>query len=116
MTERFIRVEPCYSGGGIYVFIGELANGAYFEADDCNYDVRLLNGNVFEADWDTELWDVDWQESHLVADLTEAEALGFFEKMLKWVIKHEPEGNYQVSDMKASLAEIKSLKGTKGWR
>lgn len=114
MTYNFVKVEPCYSGGGIYVFIGELANGNHFVASDCCYDVRLLNADVFSADWDSELWNEDWEEAHIVADLNETESLSFFEKMLKWIIKNEPKGNYQANDMKADLDEIKNLKGTKG--
>ena len=107
MKYRFEKVYPCYTGGGIHTFIGKVANGSYFVASDCCYDVRLLNANVFEADWDEELFDNDWEESHLVADLSSAESLYFFKDMLNWVIKNEPNDgdicNYQIDDMKDDL-------------
>lgn len=117
MKYNFLRVEPEYTGGNIYCFIGELADGTFFVADDCGYDVRLLNGNVFEADWNEEVFDYDWQEAHLVADLSPTKSLEFFIDLLTWVINNKPEGNYNIPDMKASLETARDiLDNPREWR
>lgn len=88
-------VEPEYTGGNIYIFVGKLTNGNYFVADGDMFDVRIV-----DAPWDWEESQFpDWQESHLVEDLSAADALQFCKRMLEWVKTNEPDGNYSMSDM-----------------
>lgn len=115
---KFKSVEPNYTGGNIYVFTGKVDDN-YFMADTANYDVRLLNAdpsdNTDEERFGFPEWECDvWQEEHLVRDLEPTEAKEFFIKMLSWVKKHQPDGNYLVSDMDYYLAEVRSLEGD--WR
>lgn len=118
----FISVEPCYTGGGIYVFTGQLADGDFFTADTSFFDVRVLNANPDEPTsigedgtvWERRIDSVEWQEEHLVKDLTPAEAVAFFRQMLKWVKENEPNGNYNMGDMEDITAELDTLKGD--WR
>lgn len=115
--EKFVRVNPEYTGGGIYVFTGELANGNYFMADTSFYDVRVLDAdpNLPLEESEEDAWaSVEWQEEHLVEDLEPKRAKAFFIAMLKWVMNHEPSGNYLVGDMDYFLDDVKSLKGN--WR
>lgn len=127
--EKFISVDPEYTGGGIYVFTGELADGNYFMADTANYDVRIVNAdpNIPDDMSDEEAWEkygitrsedawasVEWQEEHLVKDLVPDEAVAFFKQMLKWVEDNDPSGNYLGSDMDYFKKELESLHGN--WR
>ena len=57
---------------------------------------------------------VEWQEEHLVKDLTPNEAVAFFKDMLNWVCKNDPSGNYLGSDMDYFKEELESLHGD--WR
>lgn len=122
--EKFISVEPCYTGGGIYVFTGHLADGNYFMASTGFYDVRILNADpnvpiemsdneAFEkygVTRDEDAWaSVEWQEEHLVKDLCEKDALNFFGEMLKWIRSNNPSGNYLMSDMD-DLIEVLEFK------
>lgn len=109
MKYSFKKVYPCYSGGGIYLFVGQLADDTSFVADGLGFDTRLLDTNVFKVDWDNELWDADWQESHKVADLDDTKSLEFFEDMLKWIIANKPEGNYNTHDMKNLLGVARDI-------
>lgn len=83
----FESVDTCYTGGGIYVFIGRLTNGNYFMAETGQFDVRLLNEI---PDWDNEEnWFEEWQLEHLVKDLnSETESPAFFIDMLTWVLSN----------------------------
>lgn len=127
--EKFISVDPEYTGGGIYVFTGKLTDGNYFMADTANYDVRIVNENPNIPDdmSDDEAWEkygitrdedawasVEWQEEHLVKDLVPDEAIAFFKQMLKWVEDNDPEGNYLGADMDYFKEELETLHGN--WR
>lgn len=127
--ERFISVDPEYTGGGIYVFTGHLADGNYFMADTSFYDVRIVNEapNIpddmsNEESWekygvarDEDAWaSVEWQEEHLVKDLTPDEAVAFFKEMFKWIEVNKPDGNYLPSDMDYFRNEVENLHGD--WR
>lgn len=118
---RFVSVEPEYTGGGIYVFTGELTDGNYFMADTANYDVRVLNADPNEPTGmdalgitERNIDSVEWQEEHLVRDLTPDEAVAFFKEMLKWVEDNDPSGNYLGSDMDYFKEELETLHGD--WR
>ena len=105
-------VEPCYTGGNIYVFTGSLNDGTFFLASDDMYDVTIIDTDPSKADWDNEVFDMDWIESHLVKylpDCTSDDTTGikFFIDILDWVIKNNPKGNYQMSDIKSILTDVK---------
>lgn len=119
--EKFISVDPEYTGGGIYVFTGKLADGNFFMADTANYDVRLLTEDPNEpTGMDTlgiverNIDSVEWQEEHLVKDLSPDEAVKFFKAMLDWVAENDPSGNYLGADMDYFRNELDNLHGD--WR
>ena len=103
----FERVEPTYTGGGIYIFTGKLTNGNYFLACDDMYDVRILNADP-DADWEESQYE-DWQIEHLVEDLSSADAIEFFREMLIWVNANLPNGNYSWDDIDHMLEEVTEL-------
>ena len=113
----FKRVEPEYTGGGIYVFLGELDKN-YFMAESSNFDVMILKENPIKEENDPEyeeIWYQEWQEKHLVENLEPNEALIFFEEMLKYVLDNS--GPYcNDEDMKVLLKDVQECKQTKDWR
>ena len=118
---RFVSVEPEYTGGGIYLFTGRLADGNFFMADTANYDVRVLTEDPNEPTGmdalgitERNIDSVEWQEDHLVKDLTPDEAVKFFKEMLKWVEDNDPSGNYLGADMDYFKEELETLHGD--WR
>lgn len=105
-------VEPCYTGGNIYVFTGALNDGSFFLASNDMYDVTIIDTDPSKADWDNEVWQSDWQESHLIKYLPDCASddktgIKFFIDILDWVIKNNPKGNYQMSDIESILADVK---------
>lgn len=106
------NVYPCYTGGFIYVFTGALSDGTFFIASDDMYDVTIIDTDPSKADWDNEVWQADWQESHLIKylpDCTSDDKTGikFFIDMLNWIISNKPQGNYQMSDIESILEDVK---------
>ena len=122
IKDRFINAVPCYTGGGIYLFTGKLADGNYFIAETSNYDVRILTEGPDEPTcigddgtvWERNLDSVDWQEEHLVEDLTPAEAIEFFREMLKWVEENQPSGNYINPDMELVREDLENSEKHRG--
>lgn len=110
-SHNFKSVEPCYTGGGIYIFFGELADGTHFMADSSFFDVRILNEDASDNE---DAWTAEWQDEHLKRDLTPTEAVAFFKQMFKWVKANEPDGNYNLCDMTTLEEELNTLKGD--WR
>ena len=105
------NVTPIYTGGGIYVYIGELSDGNYFIASDQSFvgdyfDIRIVDENP--ADYEEDFCDVTWQEEHLVSDVVGGEAREFTIQLLEWVLENHPEGNYQLGDIEAMLDSIQN--------
>ena len=118
-------VTPNYTGGNVYVYTGKLKDGNYFIADDGyftadddgnvpGFDVRIVNmdpDKVLETDSDglayTLVDDVELQNEHLVKDLDENEAIPFTLDLLNWIIKNEPEGNYNIGELQDELNILK---------
>ena len=118
-------VTPNYTGGNVYVFTGKLKDGNYFIADDGyftaddtgnvpGFDVRIVNmdpDKVLETDSDglsfTLVDDAELQDEHLVKDLDENEEIPFTLDLLNWIIKNEPEGNYNIGELQDELNVLK---------
>lgn len=96
-------VTPDYTGGNIYVYLGELDNGQYFIAEDLMYDVTIVDADPRKAGDDA--FQPDWIEEHLVRYLEE-DNITFFRDMLCWVIDNKPDGNYNIVDMEHELMEL----------
>lgn len=112
---RFKSIEPTYTGGGIYLFTGQLADGNYFMADTSFYDVRILTDDPWEITIEHSMFpeyamdSVEWQEEHLVEDLEPEDAAKFILSAIRWVTNHKPEGNYSLGDFKYYIDDLKRL-------
>ena len=92
-----------YTGGGIYVFVGELTNGRYFMMDNF-MDIRIMN--QFPSLDDEDVWYDEWQEKHLIEDIEdEEERKEFFKMVLTWIKNHGNDGNYSMVDIEYMLKE-----------
>lgn len=110
------NVEATYTGGGIWVFTGELKDGTFFLHDD-NFDTRILSEypDPWADDSETDKWSVEWQEEHLVKDLdTETEGAAFQLAILKFIEKYKPET--WDSDFDQIRGTAKELVNKRGWR
>ena len=84
--------------------MGQLADHSYFMADDCNYDVILLDSDPLKANEDA--WYHEWQNAHLVKYLDELESAVAFRSILNWVLENRPDGNYAITDIESDLEEL----------
>lgn len=117
---NFKYVEEEYTGGGISIFYGQLADGTYFLGVDDMYDVRLLDSDPQVKD-ENEMYgvyisdDPAWQEEHLVRDLnTETESPDFWLALYNFCKKNNSiTSDY---DINRHINELRNLKKTPGWR
>ena len=86
MKYNFKNVKAEYTGGGIYLFWGELSNGYYFLTDD--YGATLIL-NESPEDFDVSLYD-EWQNAHKVEELTGRARVSFVRKMLSTLKESNP--------------------------
>ena len=82
---RIKKVQAVYTGGGIWIFYGELTGGLYFLTGEYG-DTLFLNESP--ADFDVSLYP-DWQEKHTVKILSGETRIRFCLNMLKWLSKPE---------------------------
>ena len=80
---RIKNVHAVYTGGGIWLFYGEMTGGKFFLTDD---DGNTLILNDSPEDFDESLYP-DWQEKHLFKELRGETRVRFCLNMLKWLSK-----------------------------
>ena len=69
-----INGELIYTGGGIYVGIGQTDDGNWYMADHGNDAVRIVNANPNDAPNNgDDAWYPEWQDEHLVKDYRDGE-------------------------------------------
>lgn len=79
---EFEDIEPIYTGGDIWCFLGELSDGNFFLASDFMDSFRILNEDPREKD---EAWYPEWQEKHLVLDIDDDKTTPIFIDLYRWL-------------------------------
>ena len=87
MKYNFKNVKAEYTGGGIYIFLGEFADGKFFLTDD--YGATLILDED-PADFDESLYP-EWQEKHLIEELMGPARLSFLNDMLDTLKASNPD-------------------------
>lgn len=110
-----------YTGGGIYIYYGELDNGTYLspdmketvekatyfrtsDTDEC-IEICDTDTSVDEADY------IEFYEEHRVRTVIDNQYTFFFNKMLAWFIANKPEGNYSVEELNNRIIITKRGEG-----
>lgn len=93
------NANACYTGGGIYIYYGQLENELYFRACD---DWEVIS--ICDADTSTEEADYqEFYEEHELANLIFKGYRDFWNAMLNKIIEDRPSGNYQPSELQRRL-------------
>lgn len=91
----------CYTGGGIYIYWGQLENGLYWRAAD-GYDVIY----ICNADTSLDNEESDYQEfydEHTVKELHGREFVAFWNEMLARIINSNNRENWCPEELTARL-------------
>jgi hypothetical protein len=80
---RIKNVHAVYTGGGVWLFYGEMTGGKFFLTDDYG-DTLILNDSP--ENFDESLYP-EWQEKHLFKELRGETRERFCLNMLRWLSK-----------------------------
>lgn len=93
----------CYTGGGIYIYYGQLESGLYFRAWDDFDTICICDENTGSEDADY----IEFYDQHTQEELTGEAFKTFWNQMLSHIIKGGPTfdewSNYQKSDLKRRI-------------
>lgn len=99
MKHEIKTASAVYTGGGIYIYYGQLESGLYFRAVD-DWDV------IWICDADTEAEEADYSEfydAHTVEELREEDFKTFWNAMLQHILDRKPThgkwSNYSPDDL-----------------
>ena len=113
MKREIKNATAIYTGGGLYIFYGQLTDGNWFRAYDEWECIEICDSDtsVEEADYN------EFYEEHTIETMVNDEYKTFWNEMLLWIIHNAPEGNYQVDDLERRMIndEIYLLKISYSW-
>ena len=95
MKTQIKNATAIYTGGGVYIYYGQLTDGNWFRACDDWEGIEICDSDtsVEEADYN------EFYEEHTLKILDGNEYKTFWNEMLLWIVHNIPEGNYQVDDL-----------------
>lgn len=99
MKAEIKNATATYTGGGIYIYYGQLQDGTFFRAGDCEDFIEICNADTSKEDADY----CEFYEVHRVKTLNGEEYKAFWNEMLLWIIENKPEGNYQAYELERRM-------------
>lgn len=88
-----------YTGGGIYIYYGQLENGLYFRACDdwdfieiCDSDTSVEDAGYYE-----------FYEKHSKGTIAGIEYENFWDDMILWIMHNAPKGNYSIDELEMRM-------------
>lgn len=103
MTHEIKTVSACYTGGGIYIYYGQLESGLYFMTNDDIETIYICNADTSaeEAQY------LEFYDRHTVEELAGEAFINFWNRMLSHVINGGPAygrwSNYLKSDLEERI-------------
>jgi hypothetical protein len=103
MKYKIKTATACYTGGGLYIYYGQLESGLYFSAYDEWESVYICDADtsVEEAQYET------FYDQHTVEELTKDNFRSFWNAMLLHIINgglsHGEWHNYLTSDLEERI-------------
>lgn len=77
------NVVPEYTGGGIWIYSGEVEGGKWFLTSDDYPLVCILDVDPFAEEYEDDFTFEEWQTEHRIEDITGDGAVEFWLQMLK---------------------------------
>ena len=103
MKKEIKHATAIYTGGGLYIYYGQLTDGNYFRAYDEWECIEICNSDTSVEDADYS----EFYEEHSVGRLEKEEYKVFWNEMLLWIINNKPKGNYQACDLENRMIKEK---------
>lgn len=95
--------NACYSGGGIYLYLGTLSNGLHFIADDTKNDFSICLCDVL-PDFEN-MGESSFFDAHVVEclDSSEPATRKLYNSIIAYIVTNRPNGNYQTDELLARM-------------
>lgn len=103
MNHKIKTATACYTGGGLYIFYGQLESGLYFQAYDEWESVYICDAETGteEAQY------IEFYDQHTVEELTEDNFRSFWNAMLLHIINgglpYGEQHNYLTCDLEERI-------------
>lgn len=91
-----------YTGGGIYIYYGELENGLYFRTADEWQSISICNADTSTEDADY----LEFFDEYQVDELMGLDYQRFFNDMISWINDNNPQGNYNMEELKRRMIKV----------
>ena len=86
------KATACYTGGGIYVYWGQLENGDYFRACD-DWDLIWICDQYTSIENEDANW-AEFYDEHTIEELHDDYFVIFWNAMIDHIIKNDTNGNW----------------------
>lgn len=99
MKREIKNATAIYTGGGVYIYYGQLTDGNWFRATDCWEEIEICNADTStdEADY------IEFYDEHSIECIGGEESKTFWNEMLLWIIHNAPEGNYSIDELERRI-------------
>ncbi len=84
-----------YTGGGIYIYYGQLTDDSYFRTCDDFDFISICDADTSSDDADY----IEFYEVHEINTLINNNFKTAFNAILKWIINNRPSGNYSANEL-----------------
>lgn len=100
-NRKIVKANACYTGGGIYVFYAEYSDGLFGMTSSEDENIYIVDEY---PDIET-AWYPEWMEEHMKEIISGKAFSKAYKDLLKWIIKNEPDGNYQAGELEWLMIE-----------
>ena len=88
-----------YTGGGIYIYYGQLENGLYFRACDEWDFISICNADTSTDDAEY----AEFYNEHEINTINGYQFEEFFNDMILWIMHQAPDGNYNIDELEKRM-------------
>lgn len=91
-----------YTGGGIYIYYGQLEDGSYFRACDEWDSISICNADTStdEAEY------AEFYNEHETESISGYDFAEHFNNIIHWILNNKPDGNYQAHELEERLLQF----------
>jgi hypothetical protein len=104
MSKHKIKwATACYTGGGIYIYWGQLENGDHFRAID-DWDMIFICDEDTSLDNEAANWP-EFYDEHTIEEIHGDDFVTFWNAMLRHIIDKNERGNYSNNELLCRFIE-----------
>ena len=99
-----IKANAFYTGGGFYLYTGEILKGKYFLTD--NEDDYTMISDADPEEYLEECFYEEWFNKHRIGELIGGDHKANLLEAFDWILKNNPKGNYSFDDIEKAECRL----------